>query len=290
MDFNKQDKEYPKCPAGIHNAVCVDIVDKGWVPVTYEGKTSIKPKVTVVFQTEDRNDYGLRHNAYLGLTVSTSKKGNMYKYFSSWIGDELLNGEFNPESLVGRPATINVTHQPGQEGGVFVKVESVTPKHPKDDALEPEDYIRKKDRNDWVAPQKSAWAQDDDTAAPAPVAPAQQPAPAAAPATPAATEITPPAATEAATLSPEQVAEFQEYFMTTFNPMFAMKKLEEFCKQVSGQTDFRKLRPHQLASVKFQLNQLEMKYWAAKPIPRAEATETKLNELDELGEDPFENE
>ncbi len=48
---------FEPAPAGVHSAVCVDVVDLGIVEATYEGKTTKKHKIRVVWQIgEDRED------------------------------------------------------------------------------------------------------------------------------------------------------------------------------------------------------------------------------------------
>ena len=48
--YAKASTNFVPAPAGTHSAVCVDIVDLGEIEITYQGKTSRKHKIVIVWQ------------------------------------------------------------------------------------------------------------------------------------------------------------------------------------------------------------------------------------------------
>lgn len=306
--------EFELCPEGVFQAVLCDIKDEGYKENKFYDPTAEKPgepivpKVRFIYQVNEDMSDG-RPFLIFGRPLTVPRtlendRSNLRLEMIDLVGkkrfDEILAeikaGNFDIDDLIGTNCRINVVHATSKDGkSTFANIDGMFVWTAKDGPLlEVRDYTRHQDRHNVQMPNPSAWESRDtallkvmsDGEEPAP-APTPAAAPAPAPAAPVAA-TPPPAPAPAAGLSPGEIAEFQAYFDATFNPAFAAKKLEEFTYQMIKQKDWTLLKPHQLAAVKFQMNNLDTKYWAAKPLPRTEKPD--LDALEELGEDPFENE
>ena len=70
-------KTYTPAPAGSHQAVCVDVIDKGILEVTYAGKTKKQHKVSLAWQIEELRDDGKRFLVYKRYTLSLNEKATL---------------------------------------------------------------------------------------------------------------------------------------------------------------------------------------------------------------------
>jgi hypothetical protein len=145
-------KNYTPAPEGVHQAVCVDVIDLGMLksmfPDEKTGRDKFQHKVNVVWQIEDLRDDGKRHLLYKRYTLSLHEKAALRHDLESWRGrqfsfDELVG--FDVEKLKGANCFINVQHKKSQDGSrTYANVISIMPipknlKLPKLDAL---DYVR----------------------------------------------------------------------------------------------------------------------------------------------------
>lgn len=83
------------CPSGKHNAVCINVCDLGLQP-GYDGGAP-RQKLAFLFETETRSeegDYaGRRYLVSRIVTASTSHKGKLVEFLSSWRGHDLTEME-----------------------------------------------------------------------------------------------------------------------------------------------------------------------------------------------------
>jgi hypothetical protein len=118
------------CPPGLHQAVCVDVIDMGVIEVTYAGKTKRQHKVRLAWQIADLNpEDGKRYLAQRRYTLSLDDKASLRKDLESWRGkpftlDE-LNG-FDLEVLIGVNCQINVAHE-NKNGETYANVTAIVP-------------------------------------------------------------------------------------------------------------------------------------------------------------------
>lgn len=168
-------RDFIPAPAGVHAAVCCDVVDLGVLEVTFGGKTKKQHKVRIVWQIEEVMEDNKPYLVGKRYTLSLHEKAALRKDLESWRGrpftQEELQG-FDLEALIAAPALLNVVHNPGREGGVFANIASIM-KLPKTmNTLKIRDYVRVCERapeasNTWngaVAPE-SPWpaeVADDD--------------------------------------------------------------------------------------------------------------------------------
>ena len=141
-------KNYTPAPAGVHQVVCVDVIDKGLLEVTYAGKTKTQHKISLVWQLTELRDDGKRQLVYKRYTCSLNEKATLRKDLESWRGRAFTREEemgFDVESVLGANALINVQH--GQVGDrVYANVVAVMPLAKGMTKIKPADYIREKDR------------------------------------------------------------------------------------------------------------------------------------------------
>jgi hypothetical protein len=163
----KAEKDYPTHPAGLYQAVCVDVVDLGLVDVTYNGKTRQQAKVRVVWQSEEKRDDDRPFLLSRRYTASLSEKASLRKDLESWRGraftPEELDG-FDVETLLGVNAFLTILHAE-RDGKTYANVASVAPLKKGTPRMAVLDYVREKDRpekNGEVAHGDGPAITDDD--------------------------------------------------------------------------------------------------------------------------------
>ncbi len=106
-------KSYAPAPAGVHQGVCVDVIDKGVLEVTYAGKTKKQHKVSLAWQIDEARDDGKLHIVYKRYTLSLNEKATLRKDLESWRGRAFTRDEemgFDVESIIGANCLLNVQH------------------------------------------------------------------------------------------------------------------------------------------------------------------------------------
>ena len=138
IKINYEPTEFVPAPEGLHRAVCVDVVDLGMVTQSFNGDERTRRKLNLVWQIEasKQEDAGVSRRPLVSrrYTASLHPKASVRKDLESWRGgalspEELRQG-FDFESLVGRPAMVQVVHNTsvydGQEK-TFANVQNVLP-------------------------------------------------------------------------------------------------------------------------------------------------------------------
>lgn len=120
-------KDYTPAPEGLHQAVCIDVVDLGIQHTQYGDQVKIEirwaleeidPKTKVQYMVLRR------------FTPSLHKKSNLRPMLEAWRGrkftDEELKG-FDIEKLIGANCQIQVCHNISSEGDTYANVQAVVP-------------------------------------------------------------------------------------------------------------------------------------------------------------------
>ena len=145
---------FTPCPAGLHQACCVDVVDLGVIETTYMGETKKQHKVTLVFQVAELMEDGRPYLAQRRYTLSLDAKANLRKDLESWRGKpftpEQLRG-FDLETLIGVNCQINVQHA-DRDGQTYANITAIVPLGRGMAKIAPVEYVRKKDRDPKPAP------------------------------------------------------------------------------------------------------------------------------------------
>lgn len=149
-------REFELCPKGWTQAVCVDVVELGLIPSQWGEKY----KVQLRFQTAKRDSEGRRFLLFSRQTQSMNPRANLYKLVSGWLGRDIPPDEREffdlEEHLLGKNCMIHVVHsEPDAQGVVWANIQSITPVQDEMRAIEPEDYTRVIDQDDYVPPEKT---------------------------------------------------------------------------------------------------------------------------------------
>lgn len=136
-----QEQDFTPAPPGLHQAVCVDVVDLGVV----EGKFGPKRKLKIVWQLKDRNAKGLRFQIRGSYTQSLHEKSRLRHDLESWRGrpfsrDELR--EFDVEKLIGANCLIQAAHRVSAQGRTYANAQAIVPLPKGTEKLMAEDYER----------------------------------------------------------------------------------------------------------------------------------------------------
>lgn len=171
-------ESFVPAPAGLHRAICCDVVDLGMVP----GKWGEKHKVRIIWQTEALMPDGKPYLVDQRYTLSLDERSILRRDLESWGGKPLTLSQaagFDLERLVGVTCALLVVQKPGRDGNrVFANVQTVLPKMP-GAALQVRDYVRVANRqqNNPVASGVDFTKRLAAAAPPTPIGPSFAPPP-----------------------------------------------------------------------------------------------------------------
>lgn len=155
MKVKDSTKDFVPAPEGLHQAVCVDVVDKGDQENPYKPGEKIH-KCQIRWQIEERTEDDKPFLVLSWYTVSLHKKSNLRRDLEAWRGQRFtpiqLEG-FELDDLLGKGCQLQVIHKT-TENGTFANVQSIVPLGKKMKAMTIEDYIREQDRDNGDAPVK----------------------------------------------------------------------------------------------------------------------------------------
>lgn len=126
-------KEFPQHPEGPVAAVCVDVVDLGLRPESYDGgPPEAKDKTAFIFRTAEVRDDGKPWEVGIEMTTSLGKKSNMRRVLESWRGKPYTDEETKKQGipldkLTGVPALLTIAHQTSAKGNTYAKIMAVGP-------------------------------------------------------------------------------------------------------------------------------------------------------------------
>lgn len=145
-------KTYTPAPAGLHNGVCVDVVDLGFEKNKFDATKPDVHKVRIIWEIDEENPDkpGERFTVAGKWTLSINQKASLRKFLVPWRGRDFTPEEekaFDVEKLIGVPCLIQVLHNVGEDGATYANVSSVLPLQKGGKALKPSStYVRVKDR------------------------------------------------------------------------------------------------------------------------------------------------
>ena len=142
-------KAFTPAPAGVHQAVCCDIVDLGLVATKWEGKERTSHKVYLIWQIEETNrETGKRFTVRRRYTASLHEKADLRRDLQSWRGKPFTSDElraFDLDKVLGAGAQLNLVHVE-RDGIVYANVSAIMPVTKGQPKLAVVDYVREKDR------------------------------------------------------------------------------------------------------------------------------------------------
>lgn len=139
---------FTPCPQGVHQAVCVDVVDMGNLEVVWNGTKKVQHKVRIVWQVEELMDDGKPFLVQKRYTASLHEKAQLRKDLESWRGRAFTEDElksFDLERLLGVNALLNVV-QATRDGKTFANVTAVMPMKKGMQPMHATNYTRVVDR------------------------------------------------------------------------------------------------------------------------------------------------
>ena len=137
--------DFTPAPEGLHEAVCVDVVDLGMV----ESQWGTKPKVRIVWQIDARDEKGRRFQVVRQFTISLNEKSALRPFLEAWRGRKFTADEldgFDLEKLIGVGCQVQVVHDISAQGKTWANVQAVVPLSKSAVKMAPEDYVRVCDR------------------------------------------------------------------------------------------------------------------------------------------------
>ena len=141
-------KEFTPAPEGLHQAVCVDVVDLG----LQETPWGAKAKVRLVWQIEAVNpETGKRFLVSSLFTLSLNEKARLRHLLEAWRGKKFSQGElggFDLEKLLNANCQIQIVHALSDDGRIWANVQAAVPLGKGMTKMRAEDYVRVKDRTD----------------------------------------------------------------------------------------------------------------------------------------------
>jgi hypothetical protein len=148
-------RDFAPAPAGVHQAVCVDVVDLGILDVTWQGVTKKQHKVNVAWQIAEDRDDGKPFLVFKRYTLSLHEKAGLRKDLEAWLGRKFGRDDemgFDVEGMVGKNCLLNITHNSVGDK-VYANVVSIMPLAKGMPTMNPRDYVRKVDRTPEDASQ-----------------------------------------------------------------------------------------------------------------------------------------
>ena len=166
------------CPPGLKPAVLVDVHDEGEHEDEWQGIRKLKPKVSLHFllaetipavwtnpQTNEAVNVqelkpelvGRQFGISRWFTFSMYDQAALRQFVQAWLGVEMTDDEawdFDLESLINRPAYLNIIHKRSQDGTKWYnKIHSALPLPAEIPIPQiPVDYKRRRDRDNDDAP------------------------------------------------------------------------------------------------------------------------------------------
>ena len=135
---------------GLHNAVLIDVIDKGLQTWDVRGESEQTLKIRLLWEVEEKTSGGKPMMAAKSYTKSLAPNSNLRAMLRSWLGREMSEQElnnFDTDDLIGRPAQVLVKAYEKQ-GESRVYVEEVR-KPLEDKQLKPSgEFIQMKDRDE----------------------------------------------------------------------------------------------------------------------------------------------
>jgi len=155
-------QEFEPVPQGLHQAVCIDVIDKGIVQTQW----GAKHRVQIRWALDALNERGREHwvMASYNLTLGTpSKPSALRTALESWRGKPFTAEEeagFDLDKVIGANCQIQVIHKMGDGGKMWANVQAIVPLGKNAPLMRiPADYVRVSKRDAQQQPQRAAQGQ-----------------------------------------------------------------------------------------------------------------------------------
>lgn len=139
-------KEFTPAPEGLHQGVCVDVVDLG-LQSTPWGE---KQKVEVRWQLDQVNaETSKRFLVTKRYTLSLNEKAILRQHLEAWRGKRFTKEElegFDLEKLLSVNCQLQVVHELSDQGRIYSNVQAIVPIGKGMTKMRGEEYVRVIDR------------------------------------------------------------------------------------------------------------------------------------------------
>jgi len=123
----KESGDFIPHPEGIHPAVCVDVIDLGMVESEFQGQRSVKPKIKVVFESEQKTPDGKNCSVSRNFTASLNPKAKLAEFLGKWRGRPVVPGDtVDLNRLIGASCTLVISHQKNLMGKTYASIDAVS--------------------------------------------------------------------------------------------------------------------------------------------------------------------
>jgi len=122
--------DFKPAPSGAHQAILIGLLDLGTQESTYEGKTTHRRKVRLVFELHSEEavtDDGKPMVVGREFTLSSHEKSTLRNFIEGWRGKDFSDEEaeqFDYQTMLGKPCLLNITHSTSPAGKVYANVVS----------------------------------------------------------------------------------------------------------------------------------------------------------------------
>ena len=142
--------EWDNPTPGLHNAVLIDVIDKGLQTWEFNGESKQTHKIRLLWEVEEKTSGGKPMRAAKSYTKSLGLNSPLRTMLCSWLGGEMSEQEIDDidtDDLIGRPAQVLVvSYVKDGESRVYVKE---VRKPLEDKQLKPSgEFIQMKDRDE----------------------------------------------------------------------------------------------------------------------------------------------
>ena len=142
-------QNFQPAPAGVHQAVLVDVVDLGMLDVSWQGVTKRQHKINLAWQIAEDRDDGKPFLVFKRYTLSLHEKAGLRKDLENWLGRKFTREDemgFDVESMLGHNCLLNVTHNRVGDK-TYANVASVNPIMKGMAPINAREYVRKSERD-----------------------------------------------------------------------------------------------------------------------------------------------
>lgn len=102
---------FEAAPVGVHDAICISVIDLGTQTGEYNGEPTIKRQELVTWELpEELREDGKPFTISKFYTASIGEKSNLYKDLTSWFGKP-PEAPFVPEELLGKGCQLIITEK-----------------------------------------------------------------------------------------------------------------------------------------------------------------------------------
>jgi hypothetical protein len=137
--------DYEQAPEGLHQGVCVDVVDRGMVKNNFDESAAPYHAIRSVWELEETDSKGRRYRVMQQYRLSLHEKAKLRQHLEAWRGKKFTADElkgFDVEKLIGANCQLTLVHN-----GDYTNIQAIVPLAKGMTKMAPSsDYVRVKDR------------------------------------------------------------------------------------------------------------------------------------------------